>query len=237
MSEDVYPTVRGLAINLVRSPEFATIVHASPNFTETRVSQAPNPRWHYKLQYNYLKNSPTDLMAGYTYSDLELLSAFFIGHHGQADSFLFEDTFTPDHYIGPAMISTTPNTAARLALVHDTVADIWYSPIQRLWGGLWYEDILSLKGAIAVYANGALQTLNSNYTLRGPGLGFTAHSYAGMYLQWTAQPAAPITVQGYYYRRVRFEVDQLDFQRFLDSIWSAGGAPGGNVIQLETVPA
>jgi hypothetical protein len=80
-----------------------------------------------------------------------------------------------------------PNTPlAQLALVTDG-AGHWFSPIQRTFGGLFYEDITDLNGSIAVYANGTLATVGGaqgNYQVQGPGLAIPGASYMGLYLAW-----------------------------------------------------
>jgi hypothetical protein len=114
-----------------------------------------------------------------------------------------------------------PNLKAELQLVTDGVT--WFSPVQRNLGGQFYEDITNLKNGIAVYANGALQVEPDDYVLDGPGLAIPGKSFAGAYLQWTSEPAAPITAEFDFYFRVRFEEDAQDFEKFLSQLWTIGG--------------
>ena len=69
-----------------------------------------------------------------------------------------------------------------LQLIQDPTTLIWYSPLQRHLGspevGQLVEDITDLNpqdgSGLKVYANGALQTAGTNFTLAGPGLGSRA---------------------------------------------------------------
>jgi hypothetical protein len=198
------------------------------------------PRWHYELRYNYLKDSATDLVVGLSYSDYKTLMAFFLKHLGAGDTWLFNDVFTPDYYIGPAKIGSTPNQNARLQLLLNTEDSLYYSPIQRSMGGygVWMEDVLDLNGTLAVYANGTLQTVGAaqQYVIEGPGLAIPGYSFTGKYIKWHAAytPASPITVQGNFYWRCRFEEDRMDFEKFMYELWAAGGDPGGSPVKFLT---
>ncbi len=238
MSEDLFPNwIRGLGFTVKRRPEFSTIVHTSPSFVESRVTQSRNPRWHYELLYNYLKNYPEDIVAGQGYPDLQFLIGFFLAHFGQGDDFLFNDVQTPDNYVGPAMIGfpAVPNLDAQLQLVQASNSGIWYSPIQRKLAGMFYEDVTDLNGSITVYANGMPKTLDVDFSVHGPGLAIPGASFAGKYLQWNAQPMGPITAQFYFYWRMRYEMDEWELEKFMEYLWSAGGQPGGNAIKLVTL--
>lgn len=117
-----------------------------------------------------------------------------------------------------------PNLPVTLPLVTDGTT--YYSPLQRSMGGLFMEDITDLvANTLAVYANGALQT---GYTVNGPGLAIPGGSYAGLYLEWTNEPAAPITATFNFYFRVRFDGDTQDFERWAQGLWTIGGSQSKN---------
>lgn len=221
MSNAVYPTVRGLGFTRLRTFEFKTIVQASGADIETRIVPMNNPIWHWSLIYNYLKDNPNDLLPGNAYTDFQTLLGFLLARQGQFDSFLFDDPY--DDSVGPALLpSGSPNPQAQLQLVQDPTTGNWYSPIQINRAGQFYEDVTDLGvSGITVYANGALQT--GNYTVEGPGLAISGASYAGLYLAWTGGPAAPITAQFNYYFRVRLEMDDQDFEQFMQMLWTIGG--------------
>lgn len=240
MSNDLYPNaVRGITWTVARTPEFNTIVQVSPSFMETSIIQAQNPRRHWELKYDYLKDRATDIPAGLTYTDFQTLEAFFLTHYGQGDSFLFDDVKTPDDNVGPALVAAAPNLAASLRLIQDPISGTWYSPIQIYRGGTWWEDIdyVDFTRGMSVYANGVSKTVTNTSSggydcnLKGPGLAISGNSFAGMYLQWTGTPApiGPITASFYYYWRVKFDSDQQAFEKFMNSLWTAGDRGGASI--------
>ena len=103
-----------------------------------------------------------------------------------------------------------PNELAELQVVTDGTN--WYSPVQRSWGGLFYEDVTDLNGAINVYANGALQSGGGgSYTLGGPGLAISGYSFNGLYLQWVhGEPtdACDSAIQFLLSRRIQYGQDR-----------------------------
>jgi len=220
MSNDVYPgLIRGLDVNVLKTPEFSTVVQRSPNFSEVRIVQSQNPRIHWVLTYNYLKDHYDDYSAYVPYSDFEELYGFFLARQGQFDDFLYLDP--DDNFVGPAMIGSTPNPLATMQVVNDGVT--YYTPLQIFYGGQFYYDVTDLNGAVMVYDAGLPQTAGVDYTLLGPGLSVAGLSFNSKYLRWTAPPTTPVTVQFSYFFRVRFEGDTLDFQRFLRGLFALGG--------------
>lgn len=221
MSNAVFPAnVKGLAFTTVKAPEFKTIVQAAGSGSEVRIQQRRNPIWHFALMYeflfdNFLGASNTKPYSPYT--DIQTMMGFVLARSGQNDDFLYTD---PDD---------NSLTLAQLQLVNDGSGN-YYSPVQRNMGGLFYEDITDLNGGITVYANGVLQTGGGvNYSLLGPGLSIPGNSYLGMYLHWIGgAPATPITATFNYYFRVRFETDQVDFEKFMDQLWTIGGENSRN---------
>lgn len=282
--------LRGLTYPVMKTAEFATTVSEAPNFYETRVQNAINPRWHFTQIWNYLKDNPNDVPALYApYTDYRIMQGFYANMGGMNQSFLFLDP--TDNSVGPALQTagwraywqpivnaimvtggnawqattvtgptsfsqpsfagagpvtdsgviwtklgsasgTYPNPDAQLQIVTD--GTYYYSPLQRNFGGQFLEDVTDLNtttaiggSALAVYADGVLQT-GSNYTLMGPGLYTPTGSYMGMYLRWAitspvAPPTAPVTAQFNFFFRVRFETDDLDFENFLNQVWTMGG--------------
>jgi hypothetical protein len=237
MSNDIYPSdVRGLKFNVVKAPRFSTLIQSAPNGFETRIRQAQNPMWKWTLLYDYLYASSNgqynnQLLAGRTYPDLQLLMGFFAGHAGQWDDFLFLDP--DDNTVGPGLNpDSTPNTLAQQQLFTD--GTLFYTPLQRNLGGQFYEDITDLvDGTLVVYANGVEQIADTDYTLKGPGFAIQGASWAGMYLEWAAEPTEPITAEFQFYFRVIFNTDEQDFEKFLEDLWTIGGHGGGQ-LELRT---
>lgn len=120
--------------------------------------------------------------------------------------------------LGAAPALGWPNPAATLQLVTD--GTFWYTPLQLLRGGQFYEDITDLASALTVYANGVVTT---NYVLSVGPLSFSGFSSAGLYLKWNAMPTAPITASFNYYYRVHFEDTSQDFEKWANQWWTIGG--------------
>jgi hypothetical protein len=213
MSNDVFPSqIFGLTPQVIRTPEFDTLVQSSASGVRLPIAQMQNPLWHWALVYEQLFNNPAANSA-YTISELQTLMGFFLDHQGQFDDFLFDD---PED-------DTVTNQV--LQLVNDG-AGSYYSPVQRQMGNF-LEDVTDLNGAISVKANGVAQAGGgTNYTLLGPGLAIPGYSFEGLYLKWVAAPTGPITASFQFYFRVAFEADKQDFEKFLYQLWTIGGAEG-----------
>lgn len=237
MSNDIYPTgILGLAYTVTKTPEFSTTIQKSPNGSTYRLQQQQNPVWTFQLIYEVLKDR--GILSPYTYSEYRILQGFFLARQGQDDDFLFDDP--TDNSVGPALNpDLTPNTQAALQVVTDGLGN-YYSPIQRNFGGQFFEDITDLNGSIAVYANGTLMALTTDYTIGGPGLAIPGFACSGLYLHWVAvgtPPATPVTAQFNFYFRVRFGVDKQDFEQFTYDLWTVGGSEGKNSSQMTLVTA
>ena len=119
MSGDLFPSsVRGLTFTVLKRPEFSTLIQSSPNLYDLRLPQSKNPRWHWSLVYDYLKDY--DIQSSLTYTDLRTMAGFFLSHNGQADDFLFSDP--DDNSVGPALL-TTAWQARHLYKVGDSILD------------------------------------------------------------------------------------------------------------------
>jgi hypothetical protein len=230
MTLQVYPTLPGLTYPVLKAADFDTLLQTAANKYEVALPQTVNPIWSWQLIYDFVRDF---LTPGFTVTELRTLLDFFLYQQGQAGEFLFLDP--DDNYVGPAMVNGSPNTPlAQLQLVTDGNGN-YYSPLQRTFGGLFYEDITDLNtntaaggSALAAYANGVLQTPTTNYTVGGPGLAVPGASFMGLYLQWTSQPATPITAQFNFYFRARFETDSRDMEKFVNQFWTVGGSESKN---------
>ena len=188
MSLPVFPSLPGLTYTSLKAPGFKTLNEEGSNGYEVRLPQYVNPIWTWTLIFDFLH----DFFWGSftTVSELRTLMGFFNDQYGSAAPFLYTDP--DDNYVGPALVSGSPNAPlAELALVSDG-AGAYYSPVQRTLDGASYEDIMDLNGAISVYLDGTLATAGSGaneYTLDGPGLAIPGYSWLGMVLKWG--PGAP----------------------------------------------
>jgi hypothetical protein len=226
MSLLVFPALPGMAWPVMKSSEFNTLVQSSPNLMETRIALTRNPKWHWEMTFDVLRDSTT-------FTEYRQLQGLVLAMGGKFGDFLYSDP--TDNSVGPALISGDPNTAAELQVVDDGAGN-YYSPIQRNFGGMFYEDITDLNGAIAVYANGTLATVGTGagqYQVLGPGLALPGSSFLGMYLQWGSAPSTPVTAQFDFYFRVHFEEDAQDFEQFLSTMWTVGGSESTSGGQLK----
>jgi hypothetical protein len=209
---------------VLKTVDFDTLVESAPNKYDVRLPQTVNPIWGWELIYDFLRDYPTP---SFGIGELHTLLDFFLAMGGAAQSFLFLDP--DDNSVGPAMVDGEPNVPlAQLQLVTDGTN--YYSPLQRTFGGLFYEDIVDLNTdpyadgqPLEVYSDGvqAWPTgaapggyTGPTYELLGPGLAIPGASYMGMYLEWSAQPTAPITAQFSFYFRCHFESDSQDMEKF-----------------------
>lgn len=238
MSNRVWPaTVRGLTFTTLKQASSSTIVQSSPANIETRIAQSQNPTWRWSLIYNYLKDYSFDIVPGLFDTDLRTMMGFVLGSQGRFDDFLYDDPY--DNTVGPGLLpGGTPNPQAALQLVQDPDSSIWYSPVQRNMGGQFFEDVADLNGTLTAFANGITQIGGgTNYTLLGPGLALSGFSFYGLYLRWVGTPSPPITAQFSFYFRVRFEMDDQDFEQFMQFLWTIGGPEsnqGAGYIKLVT---
>jgi hypothetical protein len=228
MTMQIYPDLPGLVLPVLKSAEFDTLVSTAPNKYDVRLPQTINPLWSWELVYDFLRDAPT---AAFSVGELRALLDFFLAMQGQANSFLYLDP--DDHFVGPAMVGGAPNAPlAQLQIVTDGAGN-YYSPLQRTFGGLFYEDITDLNtsstgSALGVWVNGvqvgATGYSGPTYTLAGPGLAVAGASYAGLYLAWSAAPTPPVTAQFSFYFRCRFESDSQDMEKFAKNFWTIGGS-------------
>ena len=226
MSTALYPgNLPGLAFSVLKTAEYSTIVQRGIGAVETRIANWANPLWHWTLQYSVLFDRITRLQPGLSYTDYRILQGFYLARQGTFDDFLFDDP--TDDFVGPALDPNgAPNLQATLQVVNDGAGN-YYSPIQRNFGGQFYEDVTDLgPSGITVYANGLLQNVVTNYTIGGPGLAIPGASFAGLYLAWVAPPGTPVTAQFDFLFRTRFETDSQDFEQFMADLWAIGGDGG-----------
>jgi len=128
------------------------------------------------------------------FNELQTLLGFFNARQGKFDSFLLSD---PDDNAVTAQLFGTGDgatTAFQLA---------------RSYGGF-LEPVKDLNGTAAIYNAGVLQVVTTNYTISATGLvTFVTAPASGHALTWT----------GSYYWRCRFDLDSVDFNKFMATFW------------------
>jgi hypothetical protein len=227
MSNNVFPSnLPGIGYTVLKSPENSVIIQQSPSFNECRINQSHNPIWRFELIYDFLRDQ-LGRSVGPTYTDLQVMMGFFLQQGMNFDSFLFTD---PDDY--------TVNNQS-LVLVNDgAVSPTYYTPIQRLMGGLFYEDVTDVNplngSGMVIKANGVTTT---SFNFLGPGLTIPGYSFIGMYLKWLSPPTAPITGTFNFYFRVRFENPKQAFEKWANKWWSMGGDQGSKSDAVKLITA
>ena len=206
MSQNVFPSLPGLAWNVVISPTFATAIKRAVSMKELRTSYSAYPLWKISLAFEFLKG-------GNRGADLQTLIGFFLLVKGQWDNFLY--TVPLDNSVTLMSFGQGNGSTTAFQLPRTLGA-----------GGFTFaEPVQNLNGNPSVYVNGVLKTLGTDFTVSSAGL-----------ITFTVAPAmsASLTWSGSYYYRCRFLQDASDFNNFMQDLWDLKklefiGAPGNKV--------
>jgi hypothetical protein len=221
MSGLVFPTLPGLRIDVQREPYFATHTMETISGRELRSTWWSFPRYRYKLSFEVLNASK---------GDFQRLFGFFVRHLGPLDSFLWtdpEDNAVAAHYFSVANATSTTDFQLQRTLVADADLNL---PVSRFYWPQFsdgYEPVFELNGAPTIFKNGTPQVLTTHYTLPGNGIvRFVTPPASGDLLSWT----------GSFYRRVRFDADNLPASRIVQSMWEAKAVTLVSVKPIEQAP-
>ncbi|WP_445364893.1 DUF2460 domain-containing protein (plasmid) [Microbulbifer sp. ANSA001] len=87
MSDAIFPIhLPGLDIKVRRTLIFKTRVQESGSGREVRIRRQRDPRYKYRLRFNFLRSAPPMM-------ELQQLVDFFEAHYGRWDSFLLDDPY------------------------------------------------------------------------------------------------------------------------------------------------
>lgn len=92
MVDEVYPTLRGLTFGTSSKPMFSTDVAEHTSGKETATQYWDEPKWEFKLQYDYLPNKTPAAN-----TDFKTLVGFFLARKGRFEPFLFKAP--DDHFV------------------------------------------------------------------------------------------------------------------------------------------
>lgn len=85
MASEIYPELRGLTYTTSAKPMFSTDISEHTSGKETATQYWEDPKWEFKLQYDYLPNkSPA------ANTDFKTLAGFFMSRKGRFEPFLFK---------------------------------------------------------------------------------------------------------------------------------------------------
>jgi hypothetical protein len=136
----------GLAFDVIKKPIFSTKIAEHVSGEETATSYFQNPKWEYKLTYDYLPDIPKSV--GDT--DLHTLMGFFLTMRGRGDTFLFEDP--DDHVVTTGFQVNLDGLTTQFKLVRGIGG--FYEPIGQLNTTPSLQVWLSLDETFSIPATG-----------------------------------------------------------------------------------
>ena len=192
MSTAILPSLVGLGFDVVRTPQWDTVVQESLSGKETRIARQTYPRWKWELSYNILRSG--------SYGELQQLAGFFNSRQGKFDSFLYQDA--DDNSVTGQQIAVGDGVTTSFQLV-------------RSFGGF-VEPMLAPNVVSNVYINGVAQS-TASYSVAAWG-----SSNAGMVTFSAAPAGgANITADFSYYFPVRMSEDSVAFNMFISGHYKA----------------
>lgn len=203
MSNAVLPTgLLGLKWDVKRRPRFSTLIQRSASLRENRIALASYPLWEFELAYAVLRSA---LKAGQGGDpDFQTLVDFWIARNGPKDSFLWEDTYTPDNSVTDFQFGTGDGATTQFQLARAFKAGGFLEPVMNV------KVLTNIKKATVVQTNPA------NYTIDANGLvTFVGAPAAAAALTWT----------GTYYHRCRFGDDVTEFNEFMYRMFELQSLP------------
>ena len=197
MSTSIFPTLAGLGWSVTRREMWKTRTQEAISGKETRIADWSYPRHQWTLGFDFLRQGA---LSGASYAEFAQLAGFFDLRQGSFDSFLYADA--DDNAVTGHGLGTGDGTSTSFQLL-------------RGFGGF-VEPILAPNVVSAVYLGGVAQS-PSSYTVNGWG------TSAPGTLVFTAAPAsgAVITADFSFSFPCRFAADQMDFEKFMASLYAA----------------
>lgn len=212
-SNEVFPQLQGLGWDLGTTPIWSTDVQTSRAMREVRISYASAPVYDITLQYEFLaagaqRGDPVR-------TDLDVLSDFYYGRRGRAQSFLFRHWY--DYALLHELLGTADGTQTTWQIGRwrdggwepmrwiDTSQPIsigplmWTAPARPMW---------SSSGTTPMWSTATLP----DYSISNGEITFMAPPAAGTEIHITAQ----------FYYRARFLDDDLKIKNFLRGFWAGG---------------
>jgi uncharacterized protein (TIGR02217 family) len=196
-----YPTLVGLGFSVMKSPLWSTGTGKPASGRDIRVGYWGVNKWKWELTYEYL---PDAQLNGTTASDYKTLQSFYINVAGGLLAFCFLDPDDNSVVAGPLGTgdgTTTQFTVGRYYNGDDT------NPFEPV-------GVLNTSNTLNVYNNGTLVS-PSVYTV------LTAQA-CNQIIRFNTAPAegAVLTITFSFYFWVTFADDNLEFEKFVNQIWS-----------------
>ena len=199
MSQQVFPSLPGVDIAIGRTQSHATLIQTSASGKEQRASLRSG-RPCYTYTLRY-NFLRQDGFSTNVLDELRTLSKFMNDMKGRFDSFLF---------ICPVESSVRDQVigVGDASTVAFQLSDSLGNPIH------------DVNGSASIYVAGALKSLGPDYTISSKGLVTFVNPPANL---------SAVTWSGAYYRRCRFEADEMELERLAALVWT------GDAIKLVTV--
>lgn len=201
MSTQVFPsTVQcpGIDISISRKVEWDSIVQEAVSGKETRLARRIYPRREFELKFNFLRSSTT---AGFApaVNELATFEGFFNNRFGMFDSFLWQD---PDDntVVGQGLGNGYGGSAFQLL---------------RAFGGF-VEPVYAPNVINNVYVGSTAPVSSTTYTVSVWGSSAPGIVTFSTYAPSTSQA---VSVDFTYYIPVRFNDDNMTFDRFVNLIY------------------
>jgi uncharacterized protein (TIGR02217 family) len=193
MSSQVFPTLKGLGFDVVRTAIWSNAIQTNVSGKETRIGYWTYPRYQWDLMFDFLRSDTTN-------AELQSLLGFFNSRNGSFDSFLYTDS--ADNSVTTQNIGTGDGTTRTFQLA-------------RTFGGF-AEPILAPNTVSNVYVDGVDQAgfwTVSNWGSSTPGIITFSVGHA------PANTKA-VTATFSYYWPVRFLNDTTSFANFMYQLWN-----------------
>ena len=189
MSTQVFPTLKGLAFDLVRTPIWSNSVEQFVSGKEVRINNGwTYPRYQWDLTFSILRSDATN-------AELQTLMGFYNSRNGSYDSFLYTDS--EDNSVTLQVIGAGDSSTLTFQLV-------------RTFGGF-VEPVYAPHTVSAVYVNGVDQVgfwTVSTWGTATPGVITFSGGHAPV-------NGTTITATFTYYFPCRFTDDKLAFTNFM----------------------
>ena len=184
------PYLPGLGWSVHRRPTFDTIVASHPSGSEVRLALWQNCLWEFELTYDALASNAA--YPGVWTDTLQTLMGFYLARGGQRGTFLFVD---PDF-----------NQMAGQGIGAGDGTTIIF-PFYRVFGGQ-VEPVSWVTAVKAVYLDGVVTP--------------SGWKVSGNVITFDAAPANGVVISAdfSYGFLCRFLEDTLDFEEFMDNLWS-----------------
>jgi uncharacterized protein (TIGR02217 family) len=198
LNADVFPDLPGRDFIQTKAPIFATGVKTSASGRETRDAKFSAPRWAFKVRHNFLR----DLAAK---PEVQKLLAFFMSRQGKFGFFFYLDE--DDYQVAEYQFGTGDGTTKTFQLSRPIAPGTPYSYVEPVYA-VW--ETPTVKKA------GVAQTYTTHYTIGAGGkITFVTAPTAGQALTWA----------GKFLYVCRFDVDRLDIEQIVKTLWSQDGLP------------